>query len=112
VKVLFQDSIRVLDGHLVSRKRNHPSAEIEVQLVQRRAPESFARNNFAHVRTHAARAGPLAHDAEDTSAVRIKRFSSIATEYMRGTFDPTTMVDLCGAPSVMVPESVIPSADA
>ena len=89
VKVLFQDSIQVLDGHLVSRKRNHPSAEIEVQLVQGRALESYGRNNFAHVRTQAARADPLAYDAEDTSAVRIKRFSSIATEYMRGTFDPT-----------------------
>jgi hypothetical protein len=33
-------------------------------------------------------------------------------EDMRGTFDPTRRVDLCGAPSVMVPESVIPSADA
>jgi hypothetical protein len=28
VKVFFQDSIRVLNGHLVSRKGNHPSAKI------------------------------------------------------------------------------------
>ena len=60
-----------------------------MQLVQGRALQSYGRNNFAHVRTQAARADPLAYDAEDTSAVRIKRFSSIATEYMRGTFDPT-----------------------
>jgi hypothetical protein len=89
VNVLFQDSVRVLNGHLISRKGNHPSAEIAVQLVQRGVLKSLTRNDAAHDSTCALQTGAPARDAKNARAVRIRRLGSIKTEDMRGTSDPT-----------------------
>jgi hypothetical protein len=111
VKVLLQDAARVLDWHLVSRERHHAGAEIEMEPVERRTFE-LRGNNVAHDGTRATRTNRRSRSAKGANVAMVKGRGSMKTEDMRGTFDPTPTVDLCGAPSVMVPESVIPSADA
>jgi hypothetical protein len=38
VRMLFHDAGRVLDGHLVSGKRDEPASQLDMQSVQGRAP--------------------------------------------------------------------------
>jgi hypothetical protein len=87
--MLFQDPIRILNRHLISREWNHAGAEIAMELVQGRALELGGRNDVAHGSTRATWTETLARDAKDASAAKIKRIGSIKTDDMRGTFDPT-----------------------
>ena len=89
VKVLFQNSARVLNRHLVSGERHHAGAEIEMEPIERRALEWRGRNDVAHDSTRATRTNTRARSAKGANVATVKGLGSMKTEDMRGTFDPT-----------------------
>src|SRR6478735_4742561 len=86
MKVLLQDSGRILHRHVIARERHHLAAEGDVKVVKGGTLGRFP-GGFSVV------AGPL-HRALGGSPGTIPRKQPVE------------------APSVAVPESIIPSADA